>query len=78
MTDPPRKDSPLDELRDVKLRLPMHHLVRLQSFRLLKRTTISRVLSEALEQYFATTAHDDLAGARPRPAREDEGAGATA
>lgn len=67
MIDPPHKASPLDELRDVKLRLPMHHLVRLQSFRLLKRTTISHVLAEALEQYFATTARNDLAGARPRP-----------
>lgn len=49
-----------EELRDVKLHIPLSHLVRLQSFRVLRRTTMSQLLTEALDHYFETTARPEL------------------
>lgn len=45
----------LQELKEVKLKLPLRHHVSLHSLKLLRNESISDLVSGALEAYFART-----------------------
>lgn len=46
------KTTDPDEIRQVKLRLPMEQVMKLHRLRILKSQPISRFVAEALEDYF--------------------------
>lgn len=45
-------DVDLDELREIKVKLPVNLHIRLQSLKIIKGVAISRMVLDALESYF--------------------------
>lgn len=53
LSEPPlREDVDFQELRELKVRLPVNLHIRLQSLKITKGVTISQVVLDALESYF--------------------------
>ncbi|MBW3583959.1 MAG: hypothetical protein KY455_12770 [Euryarchaeota archaeon] len=53
------KAEALDETKEVKLRLPVAHLIKLHGLKLVRGQNISDSVAEALERYFEALEQDD-------------------
>ena len=44
----------LDELKEIKVKLPNRHVIRLQQVKLMTSRTFSQLVTEALSEYFTS------------------------